>query len=354
MKTPSLRVLALPTLGRRGFLAGALALSLYGCAGPGGRTLNIYNYSNYIAKDTIPRFQAETGVSVIYDEFSSQDVLFAKLKIGAGYDLVVASDYMLRRLLRHQLLMPLQGFTRRDGLMERFRNPPWDPQLVYSVPYLWGTTGVGYNKTKVRGVPDSWDVLWDPAYAGRISMLNEKRDTLGAALIRLGYSGNSVAPAELEAARASLEAQKPLVKQYTTDYIDGLARNEFWLSLAWSGDVSKARDSNPDIDYFLPREGSFVFVDSWCVPKGAPHPEEAITFLNFLMQPRHLADVTNATGFPSTFTESRSFVRKDLIDNPLGYPPPGMLDRTLFQQDLGPGERLWDEVWSELKFEGAG
>jgi spermidine/putrescine transport system substrate-binding protein len=112
--------------------------------------LNIFNYSNYIAPDTVSRFRAQTGIAVVYDEFSSQDVLFAKLKLGAGYDLVVASDYMLRRLLRQQLLAPLDDFAHRDGMMERFRHPPWDPDLRFSVPYLWGTTGIGAGS---RGSP---------------------------------------------------------------------------------------------------------------------------------------------------------------------------------------------------------
>lgn len=353
---PPLSILALhpPGLGRRQFLrraAAALgAAGLAACGRPSRRSLNIYNYSNYIAGDTIARFQAETGISVVYDEFSSQDVLFAKLKLGAGYDLVVASDYMLRRLLRQQILAPVEGFRHRDGMLDRFRHPPWDPELRYSVPYLWGTTGVGYNRRMVQGRPDSWDALWDPAYAGHITMLDEKRDTLGAALIRLGFSGNSMDRTELLAAARSLDEQKPLLKQYTNDYIDGLARNEVWLALAWSGDVARAHSSNPDIDFFLPREGGFVFVDSWCIPREAPHPEEAVAFLNFLMQPPNLAAVTNATGFPATIARCRDLVRPELLDNPLGYPPRDMLERTVFQKDLGAGERVWDEIWEQVKF----
>ncbi len=360
MNGQGLNILALhePGLGRRQFLhravAAVAAAGLAACGRQARRSLNIYNYSNYIAGDTISRFQAETGISVVYDEFSSQDVLFAKLKLGAGYDLVVASDYMLRRLLRQQILAPLEGFVHRNGMLDRFRHPPWDPDLRHSVPYLWGTTGVGYNRRKVQGRPDSWNVLWDPAYAGHITMLDEKRDTLGAALIRLGFSGNSMERAELLAASRSLEEQKPLLKQYTNDYIDGLARNEIWLALAWSGDVARARSSNPEIEYFLPREGSFVFVDSWCMPLEAPHPEEAIRFLNFLMQPPNLAAVTNATGFPATMAEARELARPELLDNPLGYPPREMLERTVFQQDLGSGERVWDEIWEQVKFRRVG
>lgn len=357
---PHLSILALHEsgLGRRQFLrraaAAVAAASLAACGRPSRRSLNIYNYSNYMAGDTLARFQAQTGVSVVYDEFSSQDVLFAKLKLGAGYDLVVASDYMLRRLLRQGILAPVEGFGHRDGFLERFRHPPWDPDLRYSVPYLWGTTGVGYNRRRVPGRLDSWDALWDPACAGHITMLDEKRDTLGAALIRLGFSGNSMERSELLAAARSLDEQKPLLKQYTNDYIDGLARNEVWLALAWSGDVARARSSNPEVAYFLPREGSFVFVDSWCIPREAPHPEEAVAFLNFLMQPPNLAAVTNATGFPATIAQCRDLVRPELVDNPLGYPPEEMLERTVFQKDLGAGERVWDEIWEQVKFRSVG
>ena len=343
----------LPSFTRRRFLAGAAWACLsfcYGCTGRGRETLNIYNYSNYIAKSTVPDFIKETGIPVVYDEFSSQDVLFAKLKLGAGYDLVVATDYMLRRMIRQNLLAPIRGFKLKNQIMPRFAAPPWDPHLTYSVPFMWGTTGIGYNKSKLPQAPTSWNDLWDARYRGRMSMLDEKRDSIGAALIALGLDGNSTNPRDLERAKQYLIAQKPLLRQYTNDYIDGLARNELWLAQAWSGDVARARSSNSQIDYCLPKEGSFVFVDSWAIPESARHKEEAVAFLNFVMQPQQVALVTNATGYPNAIETSLPYVDKQYINAPLGYPPAEMLARTVFQTDIGAEEKKWDVIWNEVKF----
>lgn len=341
-------------ISRRQFLAGAtcalMAFSFSGCSQKSSRSLNIYNYSNYIAENTIADFKKATGISVIYDEFSSQDVLFARLKLGDAYDLVVATDYMLRRLIHQHILYPIDGFTRKKEISERFQAPPWDPELRWSVPYLWGTTGIGYNASKVYEKPLSWDALWDKRYAQRITMLDEKRDSIGAALIKLGYSGNSENPQELAEAKRLLYKQKHLVRQYTCDYIDSLARNEVWLAQAWSGDVARARASNPNIDYCLPQEGSFMFVDSWCIPKFSKNRAEAAEFLNFCMQPQVVAQITNHTGFPNTIENSKLYVNKELLDNPLGYPPMEMLDRTVFQTDIGAKEQEWDKIWGQIKF----
>ncbi|MEW6280589.1 MAG: spermidine/putrescine ABC transporter substrate-binding protein, partial [Candidatus Eremiobacterota bacterium] len=286
----------------QGLAAGSLALAS-GC-GPERNTLNFYNWANYIGEDTIPDFQRKTGIQVNYENFSSQDELFAKLKIGVtGYDLVVATDYMVRRLLKHRLLMPLRGLS-LEGLSSRFRETPWDPEHRYSVPYLWGTTGLAYNRSRVRPAPTSYDSLWDPRYAKRIAMLDEKRDTIGCALLRLGYSGNSIDPRELEEALKTLLEQKKLVKTYSSDMIDDLARGEFHLALGWSGDVGQARDSNDEVDYLIPREGGFMFVDCLCVPDGAPHPEAAIRFIHYVTQPRVMADITNLVGYPNAIEAS--------------------------------------------------
>ncbi len=341
-------------ISRRQFLAGAscalMAFSFSGCSRKSSRSLNIYNYSNYIAENTIANFKKDIGISVIYDEFSSQDVLFARLKLGDAYDLVVATDYMLRRLIRQNLLYPIEGFALKQAISERFQAPPWDPELRWSVPYLWGTTGIGYNASKVKEKPSSWDVLWDERYAQRITMLDEKRDSIGAALIKMGFNGNSINPQELEKAKKLLNDQKKLVRQYTCDYIDSLARNEVWLAQAWSGDVVRARASNPLIEYCLPQEGSFMFVDSWCIPKFAKHRKEATEFLNYCMQPETIAQITNHTGFPNTIEKSKLYVNKELLNNPLAYPPEEMLARTYFQTDIGANEKEWDKIWGKIKF----
>lgn len=336
-------------LSRRHFLLGTLALGL-GCARGGQRVLNFYNWSNFIAANTITDFEKESGIRVNYEEFSSADVMFAKLKIGVtGYDLVVAPGYMVRRMIRHNLLYPIGNELSPPEYLPHLQSPPFDPDHKYSVPYLWGTTGVGYNSKKITSEPKSWGLLWEPALERRITILDEKRDAIGMALFYLGLNPNSTDPKELEMAKQSLLKQRPLVRRYTSDFTDDLIRGETWAALGWSGDVAQAKDSNPDIEYYLPEEGSFLFVDSLVVPRAAPHPEAALEFIKYYLRPEVCRDVTNATGYANPVVASKPLVDPSLINNSLGYPPDDILSKLYYQEDLGDEEPVWDDLWSEVK-----
>lgn len=329
---------------------GALALAaLSGCKAS-GKTLNFYNWSLFIGPETLPRFQKETGIRVNYDEFSSADEMFAKLKIGVtGYDLVVSPDYMLRRLIRHKLVQKLVDPIPRERIYPRLQHPPWDPKLEYSVPYLWGSTGIAYLKHRVKSPPESWEALWSGELGRRVTMLNEKRDTIGAALIRLGFSGNSRVPHELEQAKQSLLEQKKWVRRYTSDFVDDLIREETYLALAWSGDVHTAIQSEPRVGYCVPREGSFFFVDNLFVPASAPHPESAFEFIRYYLQAEVAAGVTNGCGYANPIESSEPLVKPELLADPLTYPSKETMERLVFQEDLGEAEVLWDRIWEEVK-----
>ena len=355
--TDPLRILgpSAELLSRRQFLQGlgsaAAVTSLAGCGAPKS-SLNFYNWSLFIGPDTLEDFRKATGIETSYEEFSSADVLFAKLKIGVtGYDLVVSPDYMLVRLARHRLLQPLPKYSQRSQLYPHLQSPPWDKDLQYSVPYLWGTTGVAYRKDLMGGhQPDGWSLLWDTHLGKRITMLDEKRDTIGATLIHLGYSGNSVVPAELEAVKQCLIDQKPYVRRYTSDdYVDDLIRGETTAALAWSGDARQALMANPNIGYYIPREGSFYFVDSLCVPSTAPHPENAFKFIDFYLHPEVAAAVTNATGYANPMQTAQPLVSRSILDDHVTYPSSETMARLQFQQDLGAEEHLWDRVWEDVK-----
>lgn len=337
---------------RRRFLqsVGLLAAaSTVGCA-PDQRTLNFYNWSLFIGEHTIENFEKQAGVRVNYEVCSSADIMFAKLKLGVtGYDLIVTPDYMLRRLIRHHLLQPLRRPGDNALLYPRFRRPQWDPDLLHCVPYLWGTTGIAYLKHKVSRVPDSWDALWSGESGRRVTMLDEKRDTIGAALIRLGFSGNSVVPAELEQAHQSLKEQKQWVRKYTSDFIDDLIRGETHLALAWSGDVHTALESEPRIGFVAPKEGSFFFVDNLAIPASAPHPDVANEFVEFYMRPETAAEVTNGCGYANPIQSSEALVKPELLHDPMVYPTPDTQKKLVFQEDLGASERLWDNIWEDLK-----
>lgn len=360
---PSQGGMATP-MGRRGFMK--LGLGLVGVAMLGGaschalpvrpgqeRRLNFYNLPNYIAPTTIPDFEREYGIKVTYDNYSAQDTLEAKLRIGQfGYDLVVASDYKLTRFRRLGIIQALdqRRIPNLGNLFTWLREAPNDPGNHWSVPWQWGTTGVGYNRDHVKEPVRSWKVLWDPAYRGRIDMLNERRDCIAVVLAMLGFPVNSTDPRHLAAAQEALIRQKFLLKHYTSDtYIDEMASEDAWLCEGWSGDVFQAMADNPSVGYVVPEEGSFIWVDSLCIPAHAPHKEIAEEFVNYVLEPKVGAAISNAIEFATPNRASLPYIRPELRSNPLIYPPPDAYKQLAFLEDLGPDEVLWNEVWEAVK-----
>lgn len=359
-----LRVLGPPfpgggKIGRREFLrqAGAFlaAGALAGCAPAATRPgqLNLYNYPNYIAPPTIPEFERRYGIRVVYDNYSAQDTLEAKLRIGRfGYDLVVASDYKVTHFRKLGILQELDArqVPNVENLFDWLREAPYDPGLRYSIPWQWGTTGIGYNRKYVVGEVKSWSSLWDERCAGRIDMLNERRECIAVALLRLGFSINTVDEPQLRLAQQMLIEQRPLLKHYTSDtYIDELASEDAWICEGWSGDVFQAAAENPDVAYAIPEEGAIRWVDNMCIPVGAPHKDLAQLFMNYVLEPDVSAQISNAVEFATPNRAALPLIREDLRDNPLIYPPADVASRLEFLQDLGPSEVLWNDVWEQVK-----
>ena len=351
--------------GRREFIKGILALGgtiilpgTSGCSPRGGknRTLNFYNYSNYISPETIPDFESDYNSRVNVDYYSKQEILFAKIKIGVtGYDVIIATDNILRRFMRHGLLLPMkpEKIPNLSGLMEIFKSPPYDPGHKWSVPYLWGTTVIAYNRRYVKEPVNSWEILWNPKYKGKISMLDEKRDLIGCTLKMLGYPGNDTNHSHLERAKKKLIEQRPLVKKYTSDtYQDELVTNETWLCQGWSGDIIQAMRSNPDIDFVIPREGSFIWVDNCCIPTGAENPDLAREFINYLSTPRMGMKNAEFTGYPTPLKTSYNLMKKvnpAMACDSRIYPPEETMKNLEFYQDLGEEERYWNSLMEDVK-----
>ena len=341
-------------MSRRAFLAAASGLLLGGCASRRPRpTLNFYNWPKYIAPDTLSGFAARFDADVTYDNYAAQDTLEAKLRIGCfGYDLVVASDYKVTHFAKLGILAPLeqQRLPRLGNLFDWLREAPFDRGNRYSVPWQWGTTGIGYNTRELGDPVTSWRALWDPRFAGRITMLNERRETIAAALRLLGCSINTTSEVELARARDLLLEQKRLLKHYASDtYIDELASEDSVLAQGWSGDVFQAMDDNKAVSYAIPSEGSIVWVDSLVIPASAPHKELAHSFIDYMLDPKVSADLSNAISFATPNRAALPLVREADRSNPLIYPPAAVRDALEFVQDLGPAEALWNRTWEQVK-----
>ena len=317
------------------------------------KQLNLYIWSAYIAEDTLKRFEKETGIRVRFDTYDSNEALLEKIQSGvADYDVIVPSDYMVRILNQQGLLERLDPSRLQNSknLSPRFRDLPYDSTNAHSIPFLWGTSGIGYNKTKVTELVDSWAILWNPKYKDRILMLDDQRECFGTALKWKGHSLNSTNPAELEEAKNLLLQQKPLVKTYSSSSFDEiLMSGDVWIAHGWSGQLAKAKDQNQDLDYVIPKEGSTIWVDNLAIPRSARHKEEAYVFFNFCLDPKNAADITNYSGYASPNEAAKPFIKPEILNDPARYPDEATLAKCEFLMDLGETSRLLDRYWTEIK-----
>ncbi len=321
-------------------------------SGSTAKLLNFYNWTDYIAPDTIPNFQKETGIKVTYDNYSSNDELFAKLTAGTtGYDIIVPTDATLVKMKHGNLLekLDLSQIPNVVNLDPRFRNAAYDPGNQYSIPWQWGTTGIGYNKPKVQGTVDDWDAFNLAAVKGKSSYLDEARDAFAMALFALKLNPNTTNDADLDQAKNYLIDLKKKIKSITSDYQDPLKSGELLMSQAYSGDVFTIQGDNKDIEYVIPKSGAFSWVDSMAIPKGAPHPGNAEKFMNYMLEPKVGAALTNAVNYGSPNKAATPYINKDILTNPLIYPPADVLAKLPFQQDIGEDELKYTDRWTQVK-----
>lgn len=273
-------------------LAGGGAFYYFaGAKDAGSEKLIVYNWGDYVDPKTIELFEEETGISVTYEEYETNEIMYPKILSGAiAYDVVCPSDYMIQRMIENDLLAKLNldnipNIKNMDSIyMEQSRS--FDPDNAYSVPYCVGTVGILYNKTMVHEPVDSWYILWDSKYADSILMQDSVRDAFAVALKRRGYSLNSSKVDQLIQAKDDLIAQKPLVQAYVVDQVrDKMIGNEAALGVIYSGEAGYTKRENPNLEYVIPKEGSNVWIDSWVIPKNAKNKENAEKFINFMCRP---------------------------------------------------------------------
>lgn len=273
-------------------LAGGGAFYYFaGAKDAGSEKLIVYNWGDYVDPKTIELFEEETGISVTYEEYETNEIMYPKILSGAiAYDVVCPSDYMIQRMIENDLLAKLNldnipNIKNMDSIyMEQSRS--FDPDNAYSVPYCVGTVGILYNKTMVHEPVDSWDILWDSKYADSILMQDSVRDAFAVALKRRGYSLNSSKVDQLIQAKDDLIAQKPLVQAYVVDQVrDKMIGNEAALGVIYSGEAGYTKRENPNLEYVIPKEGSNVWINSWVIPKNAKNKENAEKFINFMCRP---------------------------------------------------------------------
>lgn len=321
------------------------------------RKIVLYNWSNYIDPDVLGEFTKETGISVVEEIYDSNETLRAKLLAGAdGYDVIVPSGVMVSTLIREGLIdkIDLSKIPNLKHLDPFFRGLYFDPKDEYSVPYLWGSTGIGYRKDLVAPAPDSWAALFDPKliakYKGKLSVLDDPRETVSAALQYLGYSINSTDPMEIDAAVKVLLLQKPFLSRYDSEvYNDFLVAGDTLVAHGWSGTLNKAIQKNPNIAYVVPKEGGIMGVDCLTIPKSSKNKEAAYKLIDFIMRPAINARIVNKTSYPSANKAAQEFIDKSILSNPSIYPPRAAIEKMEWLKDVGVHSDLYEKAWEKVR-----
>jgi spermidine/putrescine transport system substrate-binding protein len=316
--------------------------------GPIEKELHIYNWSDYIADDTVPNFENEFGVKVIYDTYESNEEMVAKLQAGAiGYDIVVPSGYIVPVMLATNLITPLSRnyLTNFNNLSPVFQSLPSDPGNRYSVPWQWGSSGIAYRTDKIKTPVDSWAVFHDHRYAKKMTMMDDGREVIGSQLRYRGHSLNSTDPAELAQAKADALAAKKNLRAYISAPVKGqLISGDVWISQLWNGDTLQARAEQPNLAYVIPKEGCTIWSDSMCVPRSAPNKRAAHEWMNYILRPEVGAALSEATGYGTPNAAAAKVMK-----NPVPYPSEAELERLEYQVDLGKDTATWDQIWTEIK-----
>jgi putrescine transport system substrate-binding protein len=335
--------------------------------------VNVYNWSDYIDPQVLEAFRKETGIKARYDTFDANETLETKLLAGkSGYDVVVPTGYFLERQIQARVFQKLDK-SKLPNLVNVWpeiakRLAVYDPGNQYAVNYMWGTTGIGYNvkamhaRLGATAVIDSWDVVFKPELLAKfkdcgVHMLDSADDIIPAALHYLGLDPNSVKPADLDRAAALLATIRPNVRKFhSSEYLNALASGEICLVVGWSGDIKQAQKraaearNGVDIGYSIPKEGAQMFFDNLAIPKDAPHPDEALDFINYLLRPQVAASNSNMVAYANGNLASQKFIDKKVLDDPGIYPSAAVMAKLYTVNARSPpAQRLINRIWTRVK-----
>jgi len=338
-------------------LAAMLALGLTGCSSDDPQVLNLYNWSEYMPQEVLTRFEEETGIQVVYTTYDSNEAMYARLKLldeSAAYDLAVPSTYYVSKMRNEGLLMPIDrskisGF---DQLDPEITGLDIDPDNQYSVPYLWGTTGIGVDTADIEGEPvTAWEDLWDERFKGRVILTNDMREVFHMGLRVLGYSGNSTDPQQIEEAYQKLTELMPSVRTFNSDaprmpFLEGEAD----VGMIWNGEAVMGKESMEALEYVYPKEGVIAWLDSFVIPKNAKNPEAAHKFISFVLQPEIAALISENIGYATPVLPARELLGEEIAGDRSSYPTPEDMVNAEFQTDIGDEAlQVYAKYWEKLK-----
>jgi spermidine/putrescine transport system substrate-binding protein len=347
---------------RRAFLQGTGAVTVGLTFLPGHllaeeeKKLNFYNWDTYIGETTLADFETATGIAPKMDLYADNDELFAKLKAGnPGYDVIVPTNDTLERMIKAGMVIEIDHskIPNMSNIDKPFQDASFDPGRKHSIPYMWGTLGIGYRKSKVDAAAvDSWKLLLESdQLAGRISLLGDAANNIGVGLKYLGYSFNSTNAEELKKVQELLIKQKKNIKVFANDNgQDLLAAGEVDACMEWNGDIKQVMSEDEDLNYVVPTEGSLLWQDTMAIPKGAPHPDNAHKFLNFVLDAEVGKGIATTIQYATANAAAKKLMPKEYLDNPAIFPSAEIIAKCEPALYLGEdAQRARDEIWTRIK-----
>jgi spermidine/putrescine transport system substrate-binding protein len=327
------------------------------CGSPvmAGEKVYVYNWTEYIPESVLAQFTDETGIEVVYTTYESNETMYAKLKLVKedGYDVVVPSTYFVSKMGREGLLQPLDHavLPNKKDLDARLLDKPYDRGNVYSIPYMWGSTGIAYNSSVIpEGEVTSWKDLWNPKYKGKLLLQDDMREVFHMALKIQGRSSNTTDPKEIESAYLMLKDLMPNVLLFNSDsprlpYLAG----EVNVGMIWNGEAWMAQQENDKIRYVYPREGANLWVDSFVIPKTARNVGNAHAFINFMMKPEVAKECVEANGYATPVTTALPLLEENVRTSPTVFPAAEIINNGEFQADVGEALSIYQQYWEKLR-----
>jgi len=339
----------------------AMCMSLAACGGAQtqttaeNRTLNIYVWTEYVPESVIKGFEEKTGITVNVSTFSSNEDMLAKVKAESegAYDIVQPSDYMVEQMINQDMLEKIDStkLTNLKNIGASYLKPSYDPTGEYSVPYLGGVGAIAVNTSMIPDEITSYADLFNPAYANTLVVLDDFRATIGITAHSIGLSMNETDPEKLALVKDQLLLLKDIVKLYDSDSPkSALISGDCALGFCWSAEIALAMEENPDIEIVYPEEGAFLFLDNWCVPKGAKNYDEAMEFINYMLEAETSAKVSAEFPYLNPNTAAVALLGSEYIDNPAKNPPADVFSKGEFVMNLDTETiAIYDEMWTTLK-----
>lgn len=355
---------------RRNILRGLAAIFGFSLAGCGWKLGNIRAASNTISRDVlrlyswtqytddkelIKTFIRQTGISLFADLYDSNEIMLAKIKAGGGadYSVIYPSDYIVQEMLDANLLAEInhQKLVGIDNLFPQFQNPPYDPNNRYSIPFTWGTTGFIYNSEKLTTPPEDWEYIWQnrDILNKRMTLMNDSREVMGAALKMLGYSYNATDETQIKAAYEKLKEIKDSISSFDTDaWRSKIVTGDLDLAMSYSSDAIKLTKENPKLKYVIPKSGTSLWTDTLVIMKTAPNPDGAYAWINYLLQPEVSAKLTQNQSLATPNRAAFEQLPAAIQNNTNLFPSQSLLEKCDRMSPLGDTLEIYERYWTEL------